>query len=316
MAKAEIVWHSRDGQGTNSMSYPFETQEEHMNNSFDMTGKAAFVTGAARGQGRSHALLLAEQGADIVASDICDQIDTVPYPMGTKEDLEETVRLVAATGRDVIAESVDVRNLAGLQTLVERGISEFGRLDVVVANAATVNGIAPLWEISDAQFRDQIDVNLFGVWNTIKATVPHMIDQNSGGSIILIASVAGIAAELNVGHYAASKAAVNGLTRTLAGELAPKMIRVNSINPTNVNTPMINNDAYNQLFTGGRIGATQADSIPALMSMNALPVPFVEPIDISNAVLYLASDASRFVTGTNMVVDAGALLPFKIPHEQ
>jgi len=285
-----------------------------MHPGYDMSGRVAFITGAARGQGRSHAVSLARQGADIVASDICQQIKTVPYPMGTKVDLEETARLVEATGRRVIAEQVDVRDVGEQRHLFERAVDEFGRVDVVVANAGTVNGIAPVWEITDQQFRDQLDVNLFGVWNTIRAAVPFMLEQSLGGSIIAIASVAGIASELNVGHYAASKAAVNGMVRTLASELAPHNIRVNSINPTNVNTPMIDNDAYNYLFSGGKPGATQEDSLAALMSMNALPVPFVEPIDISNAVLYLASDASRYVTGTHMVVDAGALLPFKIAH--
>ena len=286
-----------------------------MINPLDLTGKVALVTGAARGQGRSHAIKLAEQGADILAVDICRQIDTVPYAMSTPEDLDETVRLVAETGRRIIAGQVDVRDLAALKTFVDQGLKELGRLDVVVANAGTVNDIAPMWELSERQFQDQLDVNLTGVWKTIKATVPHLLAQGQGGSVIIISSISGLVAELNVGHYAASKHGANGLMRTLAGELAPHHIRVNSVNPTNVDTLMINNDAYNTLFSGGKAGATQEDSIPALMGMNALPIPFVQPEDISNAVLYLASDASRYVTGTTMVVDAGAMGPFKMPHE-
>ena len=286
-----------------------------MSNPLDLTGKVALVTGAARGQGRSHAIKLAEQGADILAVDICRQIDTVPYAMSTPEDLEETVRLVTETGRRIIAGQVDVRDLAALKTFVDQGFKELGRLDVVVANAGTVNDIAPMWELSERQFQDQLDVNLTGVWKTIKATVPHLLAQGQGGSVIIISSISGLVAELNVGHYAASKHGANGLMRTLAGELAPHHIRVNSVNPTNVDTLMINNDAYNTLFSGGKAGATQEDSIPALMGMNALPIPFVQPEDISNAVLYLASDASRYVTGTAMVVDAGAMGPFKMPHE-
>ena len=286
-----------------------------MINPLDLTGKVALVTGAARGQGRSHAIKLAEQGADILAVDICRQIDTVPYAMSTPEDLEETVRLVTETGRRIIAGQVDVRDLAALKTFVDQGLKELGRLDVVVANAGTVNDIAPMWELSERQFQDQLDVNLTGVWKTIKATVPHLLAQGQGGSVIIISSISGLVAELNVGHYAASKHGANGLMRTLAGELAPHHIRVNSVNPTNVDTLMINNDAYNTLFSGGKAGATQEDSIPALMGMNALPIPFVQPEDISNAVLYLASDASRYVTGTTMVVDAGAMGPFKMPHE-
>jgi len=286
-----------------------------MSNPLDMTGKVAFVTGAARGQGRSHAIKLAEQGADILAIDICKQIDTVPYPMSTPADLDETVRLVGETGRRVVAGQVDVRDLAALKTFVDQGIEELGRLDVVVANAGTVNDIAPMWEISEEQFQDQLDTNLTGVWKTIKATVPHLIDQNQGGSVVIISSISGLVAELNVGHYAASKHGANGLMRTLAGELAPHWIRVNSVNPTNVDTLMINNDAYNTLFSGGKPDATQEDSITALKGMNALPIPFVQPEDISNAVLYLASDVSRYVTGTAMVVDAGAMGPFKIPND-
>lgn len=286
-----------------------------MNNPLDLTGKVALVTGAARGQGRSHAVRLAEQGADILAIDICGQIDTVPYPMSTTTDLDETVKLVVETGRRIVAEQVDVRDLAALKAFVGNGISSLGRLDVVVANAGTVNGIAPMWEITEEQFQDQIDVNLTGVWKTIKAAVPHLLKQGQGGSVILISSISGLIAELNVGHYAASKHGVNGLMRTLAGELAPFSIRVNSVNPTNVDTLMINNDAYNTLFSGGKPNATQEDSIPALKAMNALPIPFVEPVDISNAVLYLASDVSRYVTGTTLVVDAGAMGPFKIPTD-
>lgn len=287
---------------------------ETVSNPLDLTGKVALVTGAARGQGRSHVIRLAEQGADVLALDICAQIDTVPYPMSTPEDLAETARLAAATGRRILTEQVDVRDLSALQRFVARGVDELGRLDVVVANAGTVNGIAPMWELDEKQFRDQLDVNVVGVWKTIKATVPQLLSQDEGGSIILISSISGLVAELNVGHYSAAKHGVNGLMRTLAGELAPHRIRVNSINPTNVDTLMINNDAYNELFSGGKPGATQQDSVPALMAMNALPIPFVQPEDVSNAVLYLASDASRYVTGTAMVVDGGAMAPFKIPH--
>jgi len=286
-----------------------------MGNPFDLTGKVALITGAARGQGRSHAVHLAEHGADIIALDICGQIDTVPYPMGTAEDLDETVRLVRERGRRIVAGPVDVRDLAALKRFVDEAVAELGRLDVVVANAGTVNGIAPMWELTEEQFQDQVDVNLTGVWKTIKATVPHLLAQGQGGSVIIIASISGLVAELNVGHYAAAKHGANGLMRTLAGELAPHSIRVNSVNPTNVDTLMINNDPYNQLFSGGKPGATQEDSLPALQAMNALPIPFVQPIDVSNAVLYLASEASRYVTGTTMIVDAGALAPFKIPTQ-
>ncbi|MGH3639218.1 MAG: mycofactocin-coupled SDR family oxidoreductase [Mycobacterium sp.] len=279
----------------------------------DLRGKVAFITGAARGQGRSHAIHLAQAGASIVAVDICGQIDTVPYPMGTADELAQTAEMVTEAGGAILTKVVDVRDLGALTEAAEAGVDMFGGLDIVVANAGTVNGIAPLWEIDEQQFIDQIDVNLTGVWRTIKATVPALLDRGTGGSVILISSISGLVAEVNVGHYAASKHGVVGLMRNLAAELAPHSIRVNCVNPTNVNTPMIDNDAYNTLFSGGKENATQADSIEALQDMNAMPVPFVEPEDISNAVLYLASDASRYVTGTNHVVDAGALGPFKAP---
>lgn len=279
-----------------------------------LAGKVAVITGAARGQGRSHALRLAEEGADIIALDLCAQIDTVPYPMADADDLTTTVDLVKSRGRRVFAAHVDVRDLAGLQAAVAAGVEELGRLDIVVANAGTLNDTAPLWELSEQQFCDQIDVNLTGVWKTVKATVPIMLAQNDGGSIVLVGSISGLTVELNVGHYAASKHGVNGLMRTLSGELAPYGIRVNSVNPTNVNTLMINNPRYNRLFAGGREGATQHDALDALTAMHALPVPFLDPIDVSHAIAYLASEEGRYITGTAHVIDAGAMNPFKAPH--
>jgi len=277
-------------------------------------GKVAVITGAARGQGRAHALRLADEGADIIALDVCRQIDTVPYPMANSDDLATTADLVKRLGRQVFAAEVDVRDLAGMQEAVHEAVSRLGRLDIVIANAGTLNDTAPMWELTEKQFQDQIDVNLTGVWKTIKATVPVMLRQNEGGAIILISSISGLTVELNVGHYAASKHGVNGLMRTLSGELAPHNIRVNSVNPTNVNTLMINNPRYNQLFAGGKEGATQEDALEALTAMHALSVPFLDPADVSNAVVYLASDDGRYITGTAHVVDAGAMNPFKAPH--
>lgn len=279
-----------------------------------LTGKVALITGAARGQGRSHALRLAEEGADIIALDACRQIDTVPYPMADSDDLVTTVDLVKSRGRRIFSAEVDVRDLAGMQTAVAAGVDELGRLDIVVANAGTLNDTAPLWELTEAQFQDQLEVNLTGVWKTIKATVPILLRQNEGGVVILISSISGLTVELNVGHYAASKQGVNGLMRTLSGELAPYGIRVNSVNPTNVNTLMINNPRYNRLFAGDKDGATQEDALDALTAMHALQIPFLEPSDVSNAVVYLASDAGRYITGSAHVIDAGAMNPFKAPH--
>ena len=279
-------------------------------------GKVAFITGAARGQGRSHAITLAEEGAAIIAVDSCGvNGDTVDYPLATVDDLAETVELVKQAGGRIVASQADVRDLASLEKAVADGVAEFGRLDIVVANAGTLNGIAQLWELTEKQVTDQIDVNLVGVWRTIKATVPTLLEQNQGGSVILTSSTSGLAAELNLGHYVASKHGVTGLMRNLSAELAPFGIRVNTVNPTIVDTPMVNNEPMIQLFTGGMEGAVYEDAFQAMSTIQSLNIPFVESIDISKAVLYLASEDARYVTGVSMMVDGGALNPFKIPTE-
>ncbi|TDD90523.1 NAD(P)-dependent oxidoreductase [Saccharopolyspora karakumensis] len=278
-----------------------------------LDGKVAFVTGVARGQGRSHALTLAREGAAIIGIDICQQIDTVPYAMSTPNDLEETVRLVEEAGGKIHVQQADIRDLDAVKGAVDGGMDLFGRLDVVVANAATINGLGPLWEIPEQEFRDQWEVNVGGAWHTIKATVPTLLEQGEGGSIILTASMVGLASETNIGHYSASKYGVIGLMKNLSVELAPHSVRVNTVCPTAVNTPMIMHEEFYSLFSGGT-GNRLEDALPAMQGLNALPVPFLEPSDVSKTVLYLACDDSRYVTGTNAVVDAGALLPFKIPH--
>lgn len=244
----------------------------------------------------------------------CINLIHLTYPMVDLDDLATTADLIKSRGRRIFAAEVDVRDLPGMQEAVSAGVAELGRLDIVVANAGTLNDTAPLWELSEQQFTDQIDVNLTGVWKTIKAAVPTLLRQNDGGAVILISSISGLTVELNVGHYAAAKHGVNGLMRTPSGELAPYGIRVNSINPTDVNTLMINSPRYNRLFAGGQEGATQDDALPALAAMHALPIPFLEPVDVNNAVVYLASDDVRYITGTAHVIDAGALNPFKAPH--
>ncbi|NMI01786.1 mycofactocin-coupled SDR family oxidoreductase [Pseudonocardia acidicola] len=276
-------------------------------------GKVALVTGAARGQGRAHAVRLAEEGADIVALDLCDQLASVPYDMATPADLAETVKRVEELDRRIVARQADVRDLAALQAVVADGIAEFGHLDIVCANAG-IASFAPTWELSEDQWQQMLDVNLTGVWKTVKATVPQLLEQGHGGSIILTSSIAGLIAFPNLGHYTAAKHGVVGLMRTLAVELAPHRIRVNSIHPTTVDTDMVNNPAIYSLFLGGLQGATRADAEVGMKAMNAIPIPWVDPIDISNAVLWLASDESRYVTGTTQVIDAGAMAPFKIPN--
>jgi len=275
-------------------------------------GKVAFITGAARGQGRSHAIRLAQEGADIIAVDIDQQVETSLCPTATAEDMAETVTLVEELDRRILARTADVRDLAALERVVEEGVAEFGRLDIVCANAGIASA-GMLWEVAEHTFQEMVDINLTGVWKTIKATVPTLVDQGAGGSVILTSSVAGVHAFANLGHYVAAKHGVTGLMRTLAVEGAPHGIRCNSVHPTTVDTPMINNPAGYELFTGGVQGATRADMETALLSMNALRVPWVEAVDISNMVLFLASDESRYVTGTTQLVDAGSTLPFKIP---
>lgn len=276
-------------------------------------GKVAFVTGAARGQGRAHALRLAEEGADIIAVDACESAETVPYPLATDADLAETVKQVEELDRRVVSRKADVRDLGALEEVVREGVAELGRLDIVCANAGIL-GVGPCWELTEHQWQEMIDVNLTGVWKSVKASVPAMIAAGNGGSVILTASIAGLQAFGFLGHYTAAKHGVVGLMRTLAVELAPYGIRCNTVNPTTVDTDMIQNPAVRELFLGGKKDATRDEAEQGFTMLNGLRVPWVQPVDISNAVLWLASDEARYVTGTTQVVDAGALAPFKIPN--
>lgn len=281
-----------------------------------LDGKVAFITGAARGQGRSHAVRLAEEGADIIAVDVCADIPSVPYGLGTREDLEETVTEVEKLDRRIVASRADVRDQAQLDKAVAGGVAELGRIDIVVANAG-ICSFGPAWELSDQAWQYMLDVNLTGVWRTTKATIPHMIERGEGGSIVLISSVGGLIAMPNLAHYTAAKHGVTGLMRTLAVELAPYWIRVNSVHPTSVNTPMVNNASAYELFAGGAAADAEATRVAAtasLTSLNGLEVPWVEPVDVSNAVVYLASDETRYVSGTTQVIDAITTAPYRLPH--
>ncbi|HEY0247949.1 MAG TPA: mycofactocin-coupled SDR family oxidoreductase [Gryllotalpicola sp.] len=269
-------------------------------------GKVAFITGAARGQGRSHALRLAQEGADIIAVDLVGQIDTVPYAMSTPDDLAETVRQVEALDRRIVATQADVRDFDALKGAVDDGVAQLGKLDVVSANAG-IFSFGTLEELSDAVWKDMIDVNLTGVWHAIKASIPHL-RANGGGSVILTSSDAGLFAFPNIGHYVSAKHGVVGLMKTAALELAGDNIRVNSIHPTNVDTDMIQNETAYRLFLPDVEHPTRAQFAEAAKPMNALPIPWVEAVDISNAVLWLASDEARYVTGVELPVDAGANL--------
>lgn len=266
-----------------------------------LTGKVALITGAARGQGRAHAVRLAADGAAIIAVDLCEQIGSVPYPLATPEDLAATVKLVEDAGARILARQGDVRDRASLTAAVRAGVDEFGRLDIVVANA----GIAPM-QSGDDGWRDVIDVNLTGVYNTITAAIPTMVKQGTGGSIVLISSSAGLAgvgsADAGSVGYTAAKHGVVGLMRVYANLLAGQMIRVNSIHPSGVDTPMINNE-----FTREWLASMAAATDTRGAMGNAMPVEVLDAQDVANAVAWLVSDQARYITGVTLPVDAGYL---------
>jgi (+)-trans-carveol dehydrogenase len=271
-----------------------------------LAGKVAFITGAARGQGRSHAVTLAAAGADIIAVDLCAQLDSVAYPLSTPEDLAETVRQVEALDRRIVARQADVRDTASLRAAVDEGVAELGRLDIVSANAGILSS-GSLDQLDEKAWREMIDVNLSGVWRTTKVAIPHVLAGGRGGSIILTSSVAGLKSYPNVAHYVAAKHGVVGLMRTLAVELAPHRIRVNTVNPTQVDTDMIQNDVMYHLFVPDEENPTKEQFAAASRDTGLLPVDWIESIDVSNALLFLASDAARYITGVALPVDAGAI---------
>jgi SDR family mycofactocin-dependent oxidoreductase len=271
-------------------------------------GKVAFVTGAARGQGRSHAVRLAQEGADIIAIDVCAPIDNVVYPASTPDDLGETADAVEKLGRRIVTAEVDVRDYDGLKAAVDDGVEQLGGLDVIVGNAGIGNGGNKLHKLRENLWQDMIDINLTGVWKTVKASVPHLISGGRGGSIVLTGSVGSMKALAHTGHYIAAKHGVVGLMRTFAVELGQHGIRVNCVHPTQVNTPMTMNDVTFRLFRPDLENPGPDDFAPFSQMMHTLPVPWVEPSDISNAVLFFASDESRYVTGVSLPVDAGSLL--------
>lgn len=263
-----------------------------------LDGKVAFVTGAAGGLGRSHVRRMAEEGADLVIVDICRPVDTVPYPLSTPQELDDAVEEVRALGRRVVARQTDVRDRAALQEAYDAGLDEFGRIDIVVANA----GIAPLLVEDRVQaWHDAIDVNLTGTFHTVEVAIPSMVAAERGGSIVIVNSTAGlvgIGGASNGGlGYAASKHGAVGLMRTYANNLAPHSIRVNSVHPTGVATAMVTDPAIVEFVA--------QDPILSETAPNALPVAVVQPVDVSHAVLWLASDEARYVTGVTLPVDAG-----------
>jgi SDR family mycofactocin-dependent oxidoreductase len=272
-------------------------------------GKVAFITGAARGQGRSHAVRLAQEGADIIAVDVCKPISrSSEIPPSTPDDLAETADLVKAQNRRIVTAEVDVRDFDALTAAVNSGVEQLGRLDIIVANAGIGNGGNTLDKTSEADWKDMIDVNLSGVWHTVKAGVPHLLSGGRGGSIVLTSSVGGLKAYPHTGHYIAAKHGVVGLMRTFAVELGQHSIRCNSVHPTNVNTPMFMNEGTMKLFRPDLENPGPEDMKVVAQLMHVLPVGWVEASDISNAVLFLASDEARYVTGLPLTVDAGSML--------
>ena len=267
-----------------------------------LTGKVAFITGVARGQGRAHALRLAEEGASIVGVDLCTQMESVGYPMATPDDLAETVKLVEERDARIVATQADVRDADALRAAVETGAAELGRLDIVLANAGIFPGVGEVAATGRA-FDDVVAVNLTGVYNTIEAALPRLLEQGEGGRIVLTSSVAGLTGRLNIpGNagltgYIAAKHGVVGLMRTYASMLAPHNIRVNSVHPGAVNTPMIVNAEF------GALAEQYPDELSKLT--HALPVEMLDAVDISNAILWLCSEEARYVTGVTLPVDGG-----------
>jgi SDR family mycofactocin-dependent oxidoreductase len=272
-----------------------------------LDGRVAVITGAARGQGRSHAVTLAGRGADIIAIDVCTDIETVPYAGATVEDLHETAAQVERLGRRVITTVADVRNHDELTAAIDGGVAEFGRLDIVSANAGIVS-YAPATALSPRMWTDMIDVNLTGVWNTTAASIPHLIDGGRGGVIVMTSSIAGLRAFAGASHYVAAKHGVLGLMKALATELAPHGIRVNALNPTQVDTAMIMNEPTMRLFCPGQDDPTASDFAAASKQLTLLDVPWVDPGDVSNALAFLVSDDARYLTGVALPVDAGAAI--------
>jgi SDR family mycofactocin-dependent oxidoreductase len=273
-----------------------------------VAGKVAFISGAARGQGRSHAVRLAQEGADIIAVDICGPIDNLAYDSSTPADLAETADLVKSLDRRIVAAQVDVRDFDALKAAVDNGVEQLGRLDIIVANAGIGTFGNKLHKLPEKIWQDMIDVNLSGVWKTVKAGVPHILAGKRGGSIVLTGSVGSHKALAYTGHYIAAKHGVMGLMRSFAVELGQHSIRVNSVHPSQVNTPMTMNDVTFRLFRPDLENPGPEDFAPFSQMTHTMPVPWVEAVDISNAVLFLASDESRYVTGVSLPVDAGALL--------
>jgi (+)-trans-carveol dehydrogenase len=269
-------------------------------------GKVALVTGAGRGQGRSHAVRLAAEGADVIAVDICaDSLETLSYSLASEDDLDTTVAEVEAAGRRAVKVVGDVRSLPEMEAAVETGLTELGKIDIVCANAG-IGTWAVVWEMTAQQWSEMVDINLTGVFNTVRAALPSMVQRGEGGSLVLTSSTAGLRAYPNTAHYTAAKHGVVGLMKVLAQECGPHRIRVNAVCPTTVRTPLVINDATFALFAPDKESPGEDDVRGAFEGLNILPgVAWIEPSDVSDAVLFLCSDAAQHITGVALPIDAG-----------
>jgi SDR family mycofactocin-dependent oxidoreductase len=272
-------------------------------------GKVALVTGAGRGQGRSHALKLAAEGADVIAVDIGGgQVETISYDLASEADLDTTVSAIEAMGRRAVKAIADVRSLSDLQAAADAGLSELGKIDIVCANAG-IGSWAVAWEMTEQQWKDMIDINLTGVFNATRAALPSMVERGEGGSVVLTSSTAGLRAYANTAHYTAAKHGVIGLMKVLAQEAGPHRIRVNAVCPTTVRTPLVINDSTFELFAPHLEHPTEDDVREPFESLNILPgVAWIEPEDVSDAVLFLCSDAAKYITGVALPIDAGNIV--------
>lgn len=290
-----------------SLQQPQENNSNEKSATLKLEGKVAVITGGARGMGRAHAVTLAREGANIVICDLAANIKSVPYSLGTNDDMKETARLVEATGRRCLTMKADVRNIGQMRKVIERGISEFGKVDILVANAGVLS-YAPLEKMTDEQWQDMIDVDLTGTANAMRAVIPHMVGRKYG-RIVVIASDIGRRGGANVAHYCAAKWGVIGLVKSAALELAKSGITVNAISPGLTRTGMSQNPATYQAFRSDLANPTTEDVIATLTKMNAengeIPIPWLEPEDIANGVLYLVSDMGRYVTGAALDITAG-----------
>jgi SDR family mycofactocin-dependent oxidoreductase len=274
-----------------------------------LDGSVAFISGVARGQGRSHALRLAKDGVKIIGFDLCRQVSTVPFDMSRPENLAETERLVREAGSEMVSTVADVRDQEQVNTALQAGLDRFGRLDIVLANAGIIHNYKKTWMIDDDDFRNVIDVNIVGVWHTAKAAIPRLIEQGEGGCVVLTGSGASVSGIPNLAGYVASKHAVLGLMRTMAKELGRYQIRVNAVMPGNCNTPMFDNDGIRRLYVPDAEEPSTEVFLQRAAAMSPMRNPYVEPNDVSEAIAYLVSPAGRWVSGVALPIDGGTATP-------